>query len=172
MATWIQTSSYKNSFLDNCKRLFYFREKIYPKRHFWFTLFLMVKMQKNDWFKTVNISHILDCYQWHVKHKKARQDIQNIWVYTKLKHTCVNHTVNQHLIVLNLHSVSINKFLVTEFIALKVSQNLNLVLHVNTVKSTTYKSVFSNVIEYLGQNIQKRINCKKRPFSTKQMNRV
>ena len=33
---------------------------------------------------------------------------------------------NQHLIVLNIGSVSINKLLVTEFITVKVSQNLNL----------------------------------------------
>ena len=36
------------------------------------------------------------------------------------------YRVNQHLIVLNIESVSINKVLVTEFISVKVSQNLNL----------------------------------------------
>ena len=34
--------------------------------------------------------------------------------------------VNQHLTVLNLYKVSINKHLVTEFTIAKVSQNLNL----------------------------------------------
>ena len=42
--------------------------------------------------------------------------------------------VNQRLIILNLDSVSINKILVTEFITVKVSQNLK---HPNTVKLTT-----------------------------------
>ena len=36
------------------------------------------------------------------------------------------YMVKQHLIVLNLHSVSVNKVLVTEFITVKVSQNQNL----------------------------------------------
>ena len=36
-----------------------------------------------------------------------------------------SYRVNQHLIILNLHSVSIYKILVTEIIAVKVSQNLN-----------------------------------------------
>ena len=36
------------------------------------------------------------------------------------------YRVNQHLIVINLDSVSINKILVTEFITVKVSQNINL----------------------------------------------
>ena len=35
------------------------------------------------------------------------------------------YRVNQHLIVLNLYSVSISKILVTEFITMKVGQNLN-----------------------------------------------
>ena len=42
--------------------------------------------------------------------------------------------VNQRLIILNLDSVSINKILVTEFITVKVSQNLK---YPNTVKLTT-----------------------------------
>ena len=37
-----------------------------------------------------------------------------------------SYRVNLHLIVLNLYSVSINKIIVTEFITVKVSQNLNL----------------------------------------------
>ena len=54
--------------------------------------------------------------------QESEVDMQNIYIYTSLKHTCVN----QHLIVLNLYSVSINKILVTEFIPAKVSRNLNL----------------------------------------------
>ena len=42
--------------------------------------------------------------------------------------------VNQHLIFLNLYSVSISKIAVKEFITVKFSQNLNLIdiRHVNT----------------------------------------
>ena len=36
------------------------------------------------------------------------------------------YSVKQHLIVLKLDSVSINKILVTKFVTVKVSQNLNL----------------------------------------------
>ena len=38
--------------------------------------------------------------------------IQNIWIHTNLKHTTCKYRVTQHLIVLNLCSVSINKILV------------------------------------------------------------
>ena len=44
-----------------------------------------------------------------------------------LTYVC-RYRVNQHLIVLNLDSASINKILVTEFITVKVSQGLNLEL--------------------------------------------
>ena len=37
------------------------------------------------------------------------------------------YKVNQHLILLNLDSFSINKTLVTEVITVKVSENLNLI---------------------------------------------
>ena len=45
--------------------------------------------------------------------------------------------VKQHLIVPHLYSVSINKILVAKFMAVRVSQNLNYVKYVNTVKSAT-----------------------------------
>ena len=45
----------------------------------------------------------------------------------KSKTNIGRYRVNQHLIVLNLGSVSINKVLVTKFITVKVSQNLNLI---------------------------------------------
>ena len=52
------------------------------------------------------------------------------------------YRVNYHLIVLNLGSVSISKGLVTEFITVKVSQNLNLMQNMtyffDTVKSATF----------------------------------
>ena len=43
-----------------------------------------------------------------------------------LKVYMCRYRVNQHLIVLNLYSVPINKILVKEFITVKVSLNLNL----------------------------------------------
>ena len=70
------------------------------------------------------------------------------------------YRVKQDVIVLKLNSVSINKTLVTKFVTVKVSQNLNLM-----------QSLFSNVIECLEQNIRKQIDCK-RPSNTKQMNLV
>ena len=42
------------------------------------------------------------------------------------------YRANQFLIVQNLYSVSINKILVTEFIAVKVSQNVNLMQNMST----------------------------------------
>ena len=72
------------------------------------------------------------------------------------------HRVNQHLIVLNLDSISINKILVTEFITVKVSTQRNQQLS---------RYVFSKVIEYFEQNIRKQIHSK-RLLNTKRMNRV
>ena len=54
-------------------------------------------------WNSVHISDIFNCkYQWNVKRKKARQDIQNIWIYTNLKHTwyMCKYRVKQDLIVL------------------------------------------------------------------------
>ena len=49
------------------------------------------------------------------------------------------HRVDQHLIVLNLYSVSINKILVLKFMTVKVPQNLkSMQKNVNTVTSTTF----------------------------------
>ena len=40
--------------------------------------------------------------------------------------------VNEHLIFLDLYSISINRILVTEFMNVKVLQNLNLMLKMST----------------------------------------
>ena len=42
------------------------------------------------------------------------------------------YRVDQHLIILNLYSVSLNKILVTEFITVKSSQNLHFMQNVST----------------------------------------
>ena len=82
------------------------------------------------------------------------------------------YRVNQHLTVLKFFSVSMNKFLVMELVSVQVSQISKLdVKNVNTVKSTTCRYMFSNVIECLKQNIRKLINYK-RPSNTKQINNV
>ena len=65
--------------------------------------------------------------------------------------------VNQHLIVANLYSVSISKILVTEFITVKASQNLNLMLNMSTQwNEQLSRYVISKVIECLEQNIQNK----------------
>ena len=51
---------------------------------------------------------------------------------------CV-YRVNQHSIVPNFYSVSINKILVAEFVTMKISQSLNLMSNMSTLKSTTYQ---------------------------------
>ena len=59
----------------------------------------------------------------NVKRKKVWWDILNFSVYTNLKHTryICKYRVKQHLIVLKLESLSINKILVTKFVTVKVS---------------------------------------------------
>ena len=49
------------------------------------------------------------------------------------------YTVNQHLIVLNLYSVSISKILVTEFVTVKVSQYLNYDMVKRELRLTSYE---------------------------------
>ena len=82
------------------------------------------------------------------------------------------YRVNQHLIVLNLDNITINKVLLTEFITVKVSQNLNLMQNMLTQwNQQLSRYVFSKVIKCFEQNIRKQIDCK-RSSNTKQMNRV
>ena len=73
------------------------------------------------------------------------------------------YRVDQHLIVLNLYSVSINKIQVTEFYYCEhFTESKFDVKYTNTVKS--------KVIECLEQSIRKQIDCE-RSSSRKQMNR-
>ena len=66
--------------------------------------------------------------------------------------------VNQHLIVVNLGSVSINKILVTEFITAKVSQDLTSMQNMSTQRNQVLiRYVFSEIIECLEKNIRKQI---------------
>ena len=98
--------------------------------------------------------------------------MQNIWIYTNLKHTLYmcKYRAKQDLIVLKLDSVSINKILITKFVTVKVSQNLNLMQSLSTQwNQQLIRYVFSRVIECLEQNIRKQIDCK-RPSNTRKMN--
>ena len=82
--------------------------------------------------------------------------------------------VKQHLIVMKvkLNSVSINKFLVTKFVTVKVSQNLNLMKSLSAQwNEQLIRCVFSKVIEFLEQNNRKQTDCK-RPSNIIQMNWV
>ena len=73
------------------------------------------------------------------------------------------YRVDQHLIVLNLYCVSINKIQVTEFYYCEhFTESKFDVKYTNTVKS--------KVIECLEQSIRKQIDCE-RSSSRKQMNR-
>ena len=77
------------------------------------------------------------------------------------------YRVKQRLIVLKLDSVSNNKILVTKFVTVKVSQNLNLMQSLSTQwNQQLIRYVFSKAIEHLEQIDWKR------PSNTKQLNWV
>ena len=64
------------------------------------------------------------------------------------------YRVKQDLIVLKLDSVSINKILVTKFVTVKVSHNLNLMHSLSTQwNKQLIKYKLSRVIKCLEQNI-------------------
>ena len=66
------------------------------------------------------------------------------------------YRVKQHLKVIKIDSVSINKILVTKFVTVKVSQNPNVMQRLSTQwNQQLIRYVFSKVIECLEQNIQK-----------------
>ena len=66
------------------------------------------------------------------------------------------YRVKQHLIVLKLDSVSVNKILVKKFVTVKVSQNLNVMQLLSTQwDQQLIRYVFSKVIKRFEQNIQK-----------------
>ena len=82
------------------------------------------------------------------------------------------YRVKQDLLNSYKVSVWINKVLVTKFITVKISQNLNLMQSLSTQwNQQLIGYVFSRVIECLEQNIRKQIHCK-RPSNTRQMNWV
>ena len=84
--------------------------------------------------------------------------------------------VDQHLIFPNLHSISINKILVLEFMTAKVWQNLNSIQKMSTQwNQQLSRYVFSKVfldksLEWI-QNVRKQIDNKK-PSNTEQNKRV
>ena len=107
--------------------------------------------------------------EWETQESKAGYT-KNLNLHSPKTYMC-KYRVNQHLIILNLGNFSINKVLVTEFITVKLSQNLNLMWNMSTQWNQQFsKHVFSKVIECFEQNIRKQIDCKRR-LSTKKMNR-
>ena len=61
------------------------------------------------------------------------------------------YRVNQHLIALHLYIVSINEYITTEFMTVKLSQNLNLMWSMSMKWNWQLSSyMFSKVIECLG----------------------
>ena len=67
-----------------------------------------------------------------------------------------SYKINQHLLVLNLLSASINGGLATEFMIVKVHQKLNLMWVMSTLRNQQPSSyVFSKELECLEQNVRK-----------------
>ena len=82
------------------------------------------------------------------------------------------YKVKQDLLNSSKVIVSINKILVTKFVTVKVSQNLNLMQSFSPQwNQQLIRYAFSKVIKGLEQYIRKQIDCK-RPSNTWQMNWV
>ena len=122
-------------------------------------------------WNSVHIYDIFNCYSENVNKNVKRHESEagyakhlNLYWPKTYIFRC---RVNEHVIVLYLYNVSINKILGTEFITVKVSQNLNLSTQWSYQLS---RYMFSKFVECLERNIWKQIYCE-RPSSTKQMNR-
>ena len=134
---------------------------------------LIVKMQNMFFgYLKLHIPDVFNCDSANMWNTRKWGGIYKTFEFI-LAQTCICRCrVNQYLIVLNLYSVSVSKVLVTEYITVKVSQNINLMLNMSTQWNQQHsRSVFSKVIKCLEQNIGKQVD-KKRLSSTKQMNRV
>ena len=96
------------------------RYTLFPLRYQCFPLSLKCKISGTGRVEKVYILYIFNCY---------RANINGMWKARKLSgiYNAFKFRLNEHLIVLNLYSVSINKILVMEIITAKSSQNLNLV---------------------------------------------
>ena len=93
---------------------------------------VIVKMQNicnlNGW-NSVHMSDIFNYYRANINGMWNTRKLGGTYITFefRLTQTCMrSYRVNQHLIVLNVDSASINKILAMEFITVKVSQNLNL----------------------------------------------
>ena len=113
----------------------------------------------------VHISDIFNCYRENINGMwNPRRNLQNIWIYTNLKHKyyMCKYRVKQDLILNSSKvRVSINKNLVTKFVTVKVSQNLNLMQSLSTQwNQQLIRYVFSRVIECLEQKFQNKLIAK------------
>ena len=115
------------------------------------------------------IGWISECISdiFNIKRKNARRDIQNIWIYSKVRYTCVG------IYKWTLHSSKfrqcLNQWKSTHGICYHESfaESKFDAKYVNTVKSgTVFKSNQMFETKHLEQ-----IDCK-RPSNIKQMNRV
>ena len=82
-------------------------------------------------WNSVHISDIFNCYRANINgmwNARKRGGIYKTFefVLVKPKTYICRYRVNQHLIALNLDSVSINRNIAPEFATVKVSQDLNL----------------------------------------------
>ena len=119
--------------------------------------FFVVKIQNicnlTGWSR-VHISDIFDYYRANINEMWNARKLGGI--YKTLEPYICKYMVNQHLVLLYLYSVSINKILVTEFTTVRVSHNLNLMWNISTHwNQQLIKYVSSKLIEFSEQNFRK-----------------
>ena len=103
---------------------------------------LIVKMQNMFFgYLKLHIPDVFNCDSANMWNTRKWGGIYKTFEFI-LAQTCICRCrVNQYLIVLNLYSVSVSKVLVTEYITVKVSQNLNLMLNMSTQQHSEINNV-------------------------------
>ena len=103
---------------------------------------LIVKMQNMFFgYLKLHIPDVFNCDSANMWNTRKWGGIYKTFEFI-LAQTCICRCrVNQYLIVLNLYSVSVSKVLVTEYITVKVSQNLNLMLNMSTQQHSEINNI-------------------------------
>ena len=103
---------------------------------------LIVKMQNMFFgYLKLHIPDVFNCDSVNMWNTRKWGGIYKTFEFI-LAQTCICRCrVNQYLIVLNLYSVSVSKVLVTEYITVKVSQNLNLMLNMSTQQHSEINNI-------------------------------
>ena len=103
---------------------------------------LIVKMQNMFFgYLKLHIPEVFNCDSANMWNTRKWGGIYKTFEFI-LAQTCICRCrVNQYLIVLNLYSVSVSKVLVTEYITVKVSQNLNLMLNMSTQQHSEINNI-------------------------------